>query len=220
MDPRRRPAKVVNVDTMVAHGRKVCGHVTMIPGVHKDWLCHQFATPETGRCRTHSPQDAFPPKPKPDPIESEAHKRSNILRSLGLHKEFSDYRADPEILELRHELALLDLRISSVLQLLKKENTKENDKRFIDLLKVRRQYVEDINKSNSDGVPKERVKTFIYALINVMFEFLPDPEQKAKYLAKIRELTGRPGDLKMPAVAPPTTIDATAVPQEGPSAPA
>ncbi len=176
---------------------KLCGQVCSIPGRHKDWICHQPATKRTGRCLSHSPKTDIAGRP------DELYKRASLIRELGLHKDFGDHRNDPELLELKNELTLIDIRIDAIMRLLKGENTIENDKRLIDLLKVRRQYVESIYKTTADGVPKERVVTFIYAMMNITFKYITDPRQKAEYLAAIREISGRRADaVTVPDIAP------------------
>lgn len=201
-----RPKHIVNIDDLMnpKGNIKLCGHVCMVRGVHKDWICHQPATKKTGRCITHSPKDAFVVIPEP----GDTYKRSSLMRELGLEKDFGDHRNDPEILEMKHELGLIDVRIDSILRLLKNDNSAANDKRLVDLLKVRRQYVADIYKTTSEGVPKERVIRFIYAMMNLTFKFITDPRQKAEYLAGVREISGRRMD-DAPVPAGPDPIDMT-----------
>jgi hypothetical protein len=209
----RRPARIVAVDDMMnPKGTiKLCGQVCKNgPGKHKDWLCHQPATKLTGRCITHSPKDAFIDAPAGR--ADEVYKRSSLIRELGLHKDFGDHRNDPELLELKHELALIDVRVDSVLRLLKGENTAANDKRLIELLKVRRQYVESIYKTTANGVPKERVVKFIAAMMSTIDKFIPDAQKKAEFLAAIREISGRSTEVKPPEE--PIEVSAEPVPEQ------
>ncbi len=192
-----RPARIVARDDLMHPTRniKLCGQVCKGgPGKHKDWLCHQPATKITGRCISHSPREALVGTTHAD----EVYKRAGLIRELGLHKDFGDHRNDPELLELKNELAIIDLRVDSIMRLLKDANTAANDKRLFDALKVRRQYVESIYKTTANGVPKERVIKFIMAMMQIIDKFIPEAQKKAAFLAAIREISGRNGEIKPP----------------------
>lgn len=212
-----RPEGIVSVSTLrTKHGGRLCGSVIRRPGNSGDWLCHQPGMLTNGRCKMHGGRNV---QAITTTVGKPGGRRSKLLEDLHLTDKFADFRKDPELAELRHEIALTDIQIDRAFKRVTDQDTKENRKEFNDVVNLRRKLVDSVHKNTSAVVPVNTVLAFLHAIVNVTFEFVTDPRQKAAYLSKIRNLSGRQGDqLKMPDVVP-ATLDVTPVSSSAPAEP-
>jgi hypothetical protein len=201
MLPRRVPPPgLVRVANLISpRGIPLCGEVLDIPGKAGDWICHQPGMRTNGFCKMHGGQSM---------TRSLFGKRSKLLDELGMTTEFAEFRTDPELVELRHEIALIDTRVDQAIRRVKKDDTPGNEKRLLDLLALRRKLVDSVKRTTAtETVPVDRVMQFVQAMINVMLEFVKDPREKQTFLAKVRALSGRDTFRDGPIDVPATTVE-------------
>ena len=122
-------------------------------------------------------------------------KHSTLLRDLGLSQRYEALRSNPELGELRHEIAVADLVVERTLAAaLGPDSSPETRKELLDALEQRRKLVDSLHKNSAASVPVERVMAFVHAVTNVVLEVVPDVRLKTLFLERLRLLMGRRPD--------------------------
>lgn len=209
--PIRPPGIVSRSDLQDKNGRRLCGSVVREPGPSGDWLCHMVALKHgTGRCRMHGGRavlDAFPDGGTKPP----GPKNADVLRELRLLGRFDDYRKDSELLDLRHELALMDLHIAQVFKEAMRDNDEDARKEFRASIATRKTLVDAIYKQQASVVPTSQVLAFMHAMVNLMFKYVKDPRDRLALLSDVRRIAGANATLEKSRIAHAIDVGAPAV---------
>lgn len=188
-------------------GRHLCGSLLRRPGRHGDWICHTWSFSSNGRCRMHG--GGAVPKIFPEHLDGRpvtGSRRLKLMQDLGLSEKFASFRDDPKLAELRDELAMVDFVLEKAFRRVEKQDNPANRKEFLEVVNARRKLVDSVHKNTSAVITVPQALAFMYAMINLMFEFLPTPTDKGKFLVRIRALSGKAQYQFVPpevAAAPP-----------------